>query len=96
VKSDEIWHHYAGEAVELHVVSEAGEHVVRRVGARLDAGEEPQAVVPAGVWQAAKPAGKGWTLCGCTVAPGFDFADFELPTPEAFAARFPDAAKAFR
>ena len=45
------------------------------------AGERPQAVVPAGVWQAARPMG-GWVLVGCTVAPGFDFSGFEMAPPE--------------
>ncbi|MBI1980773.1 MAG: cupin domain-containing protein [Methylocystis sp.] len=54
---------------------------ILRLGAELGAGERPQAVVPAGVWQSAKSLGRGpdeWTLVGCTVAPGFEFAGFEL------------------
>ena len=79
VRSDEVWHHYDGGALRLH---------------RLGLGEVelsvniPQAVVPAGVWQAAEPADAP-VLCGCTVAPGFDFADFELGTVEALVAEFP-------
>ncbi|HEX8794705.1 MAG TPA: cupin domain-containing protein [Polyangiaceae bacterium] len=60
-----------------------------RLGRDWDAGERPQHVVPAGVWQAAVPAGPAWALCGCTVAPGFDFADFEMPSRAELLARFP-------
>ncbi len=78
----EIWHHYAGGPLELTFVAagEATEH--HRLGTDLAAGERPQVVVPAGAWQSAEPVA-GWTLVGCTVAPGFDFAGFEL-APEGF------------
>ena len=83
VRSDEVWHHYAGDALELHAFDEAG-HTLCRLGNDLDGGERPVAVIPAGVWQAARVADTadprhGYALCGCTVAPGFDFIDFELP-----------------
>jgi predicted cupin superfamily sugar epimerase len=55
---------------------------------RLDQAD-PQGVVPAGVWQAAEPEGHD-VLCGCTVAPGFDFADFEMGTAEALVREFPN------
>ena len=55
---------------------EGGERSSVRLGADLAAGERPQAVVPAGVWQMARPLG-GWTLTGCTVAPAFEFAGFD-------------------
>ncbi len=50
------------------------------LGRDLARGERPQLVVPAGVWQAAVPVGARYALCGCTVAPGFDFADFDMPS----------------
>jgi len=86
VRSDEVWHHYAGDAIELHAFDEAG-HTLFRLGNDLAGGERPVAVIPAGVWQAARIAEAGgrrhgYALCGCTVAPGFDFIDFELPTRE--------------
>jgi len=86
VRSDEVWHHYAGDAIELHAFDEAG-HTLRRLGSDLAGGERPVAVIPTGVWQAARivdGAGPrhGYALCGCTVSPGFDFADFELPSRE--------------
>ena len=72
----EIWHYYAGDALTLHIAEGGG---VRRLklGPDLAAGEVPQAIVPAHAWQAAECTGD-WTLVGCTVAPGFDFAKFEM------------------
>src|ERR1700733_9066223 len=72
----EIWHYYAGSALTLQVADGDGARVVR-LGPDIVAGEVPQAAVPARAWQAAESCGD-WTLVGCTVAPGFDFATFEL------------------
>jgi predicted cupin superfamily sugar epimerase len=72
----EIWHYYAGHALSLHIADDRGQRSVR-LGPDLAAGEVPQAVVPAKAWQAAESTGN-WTLVGCTVAPGFDFATFEI------------------
>jgi uncharacterized protein len=77
VDADEVWHHYAGAPLELILSPDGRERTSLRLGADLTAGERPQAVVPAGVWQAARPRG-GWVLVGCTVAPGFEFASFEM------------------
>lgn len=83
VTADEVWHHYDGGALRLYRLG-MGE-------VRLSA-EEPQAAVPAGVWQAAEPEDQA-VLVGCTVAPGFDFADFTLGTAEELLREFPaDAA----
>ena len=89
VRSDEVWHHYEGDAVELYTLSEGGQAQVVRLGNDLARGDRPQRVVPAGVWQAAVAVGDRYALCGCTVAPGFDFADFELPARAALIRRFP-------
>jgi len=72
-----VWHHYAGGPLELSVSRDGREVVTHRLGADLAAGERPQAVVPAGAWQAARPLG-AWTLAGCTVAPAFEFSAFEM------------------
>jgi predicted cupin superfamily sugar epimerase len=76
VDAAEVWHYYAGAPLVLEMASA---HGVRRLklGPDLAMGERPQGVVPAGVWQAAESLGD-WTLCGCTVAPGFDFSAFEV------------------
>jgi predicted cupin superfamily sugar epimerase len=78
VDATEVWHWHAGAALVLEIA--AGERgPVERIalGGDLAAGERPQAVVPAGAWQAAESRGE-WTLVGCTVAPGFTFSGFEL------------------
>jgi uncharacterized protein len=72
----EVWHYYAGSALVLHIADRGDKRSIR-LGPDLAAGEIPQAVVPANTWQAAESSGD-WTLVGCTVAPGFDFAKFEL------------------
>jgi predicted cupin superfamily sugar epimerase len=72
----EVWHFYAGSALILQIADEPGRRAIK-LGPDLAAGEVPQAIVPAGAWQAAESTGD-WTLVGCTVAPGFDFATFEL------------------
>jgi predicted cupin superfamily sugar epimerase len=72
----EVWHHYAGVALILQIADDDGRRVVR-LGGDLAGGEQPQAIVPPHAWQAAESTGD-WTLVGCTVAPGFDFAKFEM------------------
>jgi predicted cupin superfamily sugar epimerase len=72
----EIWHYYAGHALTLKIADDDGQWSFR-LGANLAAGEQPQAIVPPHTWQSAESTGD-WTLVGCTVAPGFDFATFEL------------------
>jgi predicted cupin superfamily sugar epimerase len=89
VRSDEAWHHYDGDPIDLHTIDDDGRHAVARLGRAIADGQRPQLVVPAGVWQAAVPIGATYALCGCTVAPGFDFADFEMPARDALIQRFP-------
>jgi predicted cupin superfamily sugar epimerase len=99
VRSDEVWHHYAGVPLELATLRETSagvEERVVRLGPNVLAGEVPQAVVEAGVLQAARPGAPGYSLCGCTVAPGFDFADFAMPTRTELFARFPGAQDLIR
>jgi uncharacterized protein len=76
VDAAEIWHFHAGAALELALWDETTRDTLR-LGADLTAGERPQGVVPAGVWQSARSLG-AWTLVGCTVAPGFRFEGFEM------------------
>jgi predicted cupin superfamily sugar epimerase len=81
VSSDEHWHHYLGDALELHCFDRAGEHRRALLGSDLLRGQRPQHVVLAGELQGARVVhgSYGFALCGCTVAPGFDFADFRMP-----------------
>ena len=75
VDAAEGWHFYAGAPLEL-TIEENGARSAHLLGADLARGQRPQAIVPAGAWQAARSLG-AWTLVGCTVAPGFEFAHFE-------------------
>jgi len=76
----EIWHFHAGAALVLSMSEQDGAVVEQVLGTELTAGERPQIVVPAGWWQSARSLGE-WTLVGCTVAPGFEFAAFEMAEP---------------
>jgi predicted cupin superfamily sugar epimerase len=81
VDAAEVWHHYAGAPLMLGIAdTNAGPIRRLQLGADLAAGERPQAVVPPHAWQAAESLGD-WTLVGCTVAPGFEFAHFEMAPP---------------
>lgn len=77
VDAVEIWHHYAGASLALEIASPNGCAERYQLGLNFRAGERPQVVVPRGHWQRAMSQGD-WTLVGCTVAPGFEFAGFHL------------------
>jgi predicted cupin superfamily sugar epimerase len=90
IQSDEIWHFYAGGPLEIFVIDTHGALTVIRLGDNSERGEVFQAVVPAGCWFGSKPAvGTDFCLVGCTVAPGFDFADFEMANRAALLTEFP-------
>lgn len=79
IKSDELWHHYAGGTLLIHVIYPNGVYQQLKLGSILEDGEAFQQVVPAGTWFASEPvANADFCLVGCTVSPGFDFRDFEL------------------
>ncbi|MBU4200472.1 MAG: cupin domain-containing protein [Verrucomicrobia bacterium] len=79
IKSDELWHYYAGSALTLHVLDPAGGYTTIRLGPNPEQGELFQACLQAGNWFGATVDDPhSYALVGCTVAPGFDFADFEL------------------
>lgn len=79
--SAEVWHHYAGGPLALTLSPNGHDAEAHRLGKNITMGEKPQIVVPAGWWQTAESLGV-WTLVGCTVAPGFDFANFEMAPPD--------------
>jgi uncharacterized protein len=91
IEGDEVWHFYAGDPLEVFVIdAESGALEIIRLGSNPDAGEVFQAVVPAGAWFGSKPAAEAtYSLVGCTVAPGFDFAGFELADRDTMLAQFP-------
>lgn len=99
IAQDEIWHFHAGDPVD-HVQLDARTGAMRRtrLGAAVLAGETPQLVVPAGMWQGARlaredNAGAGWSLLGCTLAPPWDERGFELGARAALRAAFPAHAE---
>jgi uncharacterized protein len=77
IDSTEVWHWYAGASLEVTVSRDGQSRERHQLGGDIVAGERPQLVVPARAWQSAIGLG-AWTLLGCTVAPAFDFAGFEL------------------
>ena len=88
--SDEVWHLYAGGPLEVFTIDEPGELQRRLLTTDIEHGE-PTTLVPAGAWQSARPAeGAPWALGGCTVSPGFDFDDFEMPPASELIGRYPE------
>jgi predicted cupin superfamily sugar epimerase len=88
--SDEVWHFYLGDPVDLMQLDDAGQGRVLTLGYDLLAGHTFQAVVPRGVWQGARlrPGGR-WALMGCTVAPGYDFSDYKAGQREVLLTHYP-------
>jgi len=80
VDAVEIWHFHGGAPLELSISADGRDIAVHRLGLDFAAGGRPQVTVPAGAWQSAQSLGD-WTLIGCTVAPAFEFAGFELAPP---------------
>ena len=90
LKSDELWHFYAGAPLWVHAIDAAGDYSRIVLGNDPEAGEVLQAVVGAGNWFASHVADwSSFALVGCTVAPGFDFQDFEMGNRKELAARYP-------
>lgn len=90
IKSDECWHYYAGDTLNIHVLHSDENYECIQLGSAVDKGETFQFVVPTNTWFAAECAGQSsFVLTGCTVAPGFDFADFEMADKYQLAKEFP-------
>lgn len=90
IQSDECWHFYAGQTLHVHVIHPNGQYELLKLGDDLSKAESFQAVVPAGSWFASETAtGGSFSFVGCTVAPGFDFADFELAKAAELIQQFP-------
>lgn len=90
IRCDEIFHFYAGDPVEMIQINEAGELKKITLGPKVLDGDQPQVIVPKGVWQASKlKNGGSWALLGTTVAPSFEFEDLEVPSREELTQIFP-------
>ena len=97
LSSDEVFHFYLGDPVEMLQLLPSGEFRIVRLGPDLAAGEQVQVVVPAGVWQGTRLIGDGKVaLLGCTVSPGFDYADYISGSFEDLAARWPGEVERIR
>lgn len=93
LKSDELFHLHEGGPLEVLLLGQYGRATVARLGLDVAAGERPQLVIPAGTWFGTELApGRSHCLFGCTVAPGFDFVDFELAEGSELVRRFPSQA----
>ena len=105
---DEIFHHYLGDAVEMLMLHDGGHGEIVRIGSDLAAGESPQVVVPGGTWQGSRlarlgggggggaAASVGFALLGCTMAPGFDYADYAHGRRDDLIEQFPAHADHIR
>lgn len=93
IAADELWHFYYGDALVVYEITHNGRMIEHRLGANPEQGEVFQTVVKAGSWFASAPApGSEYALVGCTVAPGFDFADFELAERKPLVQQYPEHA----
>lgn len=85
IDADEVWHFYRGDPLHVVQLARGAPAVVHQLSA-----ERPQLVIPAHAWFGAMPApGSSWTLCGCTVSPGFEFSKLELGKTEELLGEFP-------
>ncbi len=90
IKQDEVWHFYSGAPLTVHVIDENGNYTAHKVGFSLEKNLAPQLVVPAGCWFASSvDEAHAYSFVGCTVAPGFDFDDFELAERESLINEYP-------
>lgn len=90
IASDEMWHFYDGDTLSIYEIEPNGNLIVHRLGRQLEKAEVFQCVITAGNWFASRcERAGGFSLVGCTVAPGFDFEDFELAKRAALTARYP-------
>lgn len=93
IAADEMWHFYDGQPLHIYEIKPNGSLHVHRLGRDVGQGEQLQLVIPAGSWFASSVEETGgFALVGCTVAPGFDFADFELAERETLSKQFPQHA----
>lgn len=92
IKQEEIWHYYQGtSAVHIHYINTEGELITQKLGKNISNQEHFQVIIPANVWFAAELDNtNGWALSGCTVAPGFEFSDFEIANKIELVNQFPN------
>lgn len=90
IASDEVWHFYQGDSLQVYEIQENGKLIVHRLGSNPDLGETFQCVIRSGSWFGSRTeVPNGYSLVGCTVAPGFDFEDFELAERNSLIQQYP-------
>lgn len=95
IKQDEMWHYYMGSTLLLHTIDSNEKYEIIKIGKNIEKGEILQYVVPANTWFASEVMNKNdFILCGCTVSPGFDFKDFEMPSRKELISLFPKHSEA--
>lgn len=87
--SDEIWHFHFGGTAKIHFLNREGEHSEHLIGNQLEHGQSLQVLIPKGTWFAAEVTEGDFILVGCTVAPGFEFEDFELADRQSLLSAYP-------
>ena len=91
IRQDEAWHFYKGSPISLHVITKNGVYEKHIIGSELELGQVPQYVVKGGDWFASEVSEPdSYALAGCTVSPGFDFADFEMADRQELSQKYPD------
>ncbi len=93
IRQDEVWHFHGGGTLIIHAIDGEGRYSIHRLGMDPERDGRPQAVIPAGSWFGAEVEDGDYVLAGCTVAPGFDFADFEMGGREALLKEYPRHAE---
>ena len=91
IKSDELWNFHDGNGLTIHELNSEGKYIQHKLGLNMDAKELPQIIIPAGSWFASEVIDDGdFCLVGCSVAPGFDFEDFQLAKANELLSKYPD------
>ena len=94
IKQDEMWHFYSGSTLLLHMINDKGIYKLIKIGDNIKDDQFFQYVVPSGTWFASEVENKNsFSFCGCTVSPGFDFRDFEMPNRKKLLSKFPNQKK---
>lgn len=91
IQSDEVWHHYEGSSITIHLISQSGDYRKLHLGKDFNKGQKPLHVVPSGYWFGVTvDDADSYALCGCTVSPGFDFEDFEMAERDDLLDKYPE------
>ena len=97
IKSDECWHFYSGDPMEVYVLERDGTLTIIELGSDIEQGQFFQYVVPANTWFASRPSpGSKYSFVGCTVAPGFEFADLDLADGDVLSRQYPEHEELIR